>query len=89
MGKYLLHWFAFSLLITLFVGYLSSMALAAEATSREVFRFTGTAATLGFAVPVLCDSIWKAVPWPVTLRFFFDGAVYSLVTGATFAWFWA
>lgn len=88
MGKYLLHWFAFSLLITLFVGYLSSMALAAEASSREVFRFAGTAATLGFAVPALADSIWKAVPWPVTLRFFFDGAVYSLVTGATFAWLW-
>ena len=89
MGKYLLHWFAFSLLITLFVGYLSSMALEAEATFREVFRFAGTAATLGFAIPVLCDSIWKAVPWPVPFRFFFDGVVYSLVTGATFAWFWA
>ena len=34
------------------------------------------------------DSIWKGVSWCVTSKFMFDGVVYALVTGATFAWLW-
>jgi hypothetical protein len=34
------------------------------------------------------DSIWKGVSWGTTARFVFDGVVYALVTGGTFAWLW-
>ena len=46
------------------------------------------AAVLGFFVPMSSDSIWKAVPWSVSFKFLFAGAVYRIVTAATFAWLW-
>ena len=88
MGKLLALWFGFSLLISLFVAYLTSLTLDASAASREVFRIAATIGVLGYSVSVISDSIWKSVPWPVTLKFIFDGVVYSLVTAATFAWMW-
>lgn len=88
MGKHLSLWFGFSLLISLFVAYLTSLTVDASATSREVFRIAATIAALGYSVSVISDSIWKSVPWSVTFRFIFDGLVYSLVTAATFAWLW-
>ena len=53
-----------------------------------VFRLTGTAAFLGYALTNVTNSIWKGVSWGVTAKFLFDGLVYALVTAATFGWLW-
>ncbi len=88
MGKNLFLWFLYALLISLFVGYLTSISVASGAPFKEVFRIAGTAAVLGHCVPSICDSIWKCIPWPVTFKFIIDGAVYSVITAATFGWLW-
>lgn len=88
MGRNLALWFAFSILVSVFVAYLSSMAVETGASFKEVFRIACTVALLGYAIPKIDDSIWKAADWSVTFRFFFDGVLYSLVTAATFAWLW-
>ena len=88
MGRNLALWFAFSILISVFVAYLSSMTVGADASFAEVFRIACTVALLGYAIPKIDDSIWKAADWSVTIKFFFDGVLYSLVTAATFAWLW-
>lgn len=88
MGKTLSLWFAFNILINVFVAYLSSMTVEAGASFKEVFRIACTVALLGYAIPKIDDSIWKSADWSVTFRFFFDGVLYSLVTAATFAWLW-
>ena len=88
MGRTLVLWFAFSILISVVVGYVSTMTVESGATFKEVFRIAGTVALLGYAIPKIDDSIWKAARWSVTIKFVFDGILYSLVTAATFAWLW-
>ncbi len=87
MGKALGQWFAFCLVVAVFVAYLSK-PLGHGAEGMVVFRRAGIAAVLGYAFSSVTDSIWKGVKWGTTLKFIFDGIVYAIVTGATFAWLW-
>lgn len=86
MGKSLGQWFAFTILISVFVAYLSGLALAPGADGA--FRVTATAALLGYGFSEFSSSIWKSVPWSIAFKFFVDGFIYALITGATFAWLW-
>jgi hypothetical protein len=88
MGKSLTQWFVLSLVISACSAYVAGLGLAAGADGMLVFRATSAAALLGYAVSSAMDSIWKGVSWGITAKFFFDGLVYALVTGGTFAWLW-
>lgn len=88
IGKSLIQWFLFSLLISFFTAYISRFALLPGEGFMMVLRVTGAAATLGYAVPALQDSIWKGQRWCVSMKFVFDGIVYGVVTGLVFALLW-
>jgi hypothetical protein len=88
MGKSLVLWFLYSVLIGVLVAYVAGLGLSRGAAFMPVFRLAGTAGILGYAVGALPDSIWKGQKGSITLKFVFDGVVYGLVTGATFAWLW-
>jgi hypothetical protein len=88
IGKALIQWFVFCLVVGLFVAYLSWFALAPGAEYLAVFRISGTAALLGYALNSAVDSIWKGLSWSITLRFVVDGIVYALVTAGSFAALW-
>ncbi len=88
MGKNLLKWFLFTGLVSVFVAYITNLALTAEADYLQVFRVAGTAAFLGYALPALQDNIWKGQSFNITLKFVFDGTLYALTTAGTFAWLW-
>ncbi|MCI0651739.1 MAG: hypothetical protein L0Z55_07635 [Planctomycetes bacterium] len=88
MGKSLLQWFVYSVVIGVFVAYIAGLGLARGADFMAVFRFTGAAAVLGYALSNVCDSIWKGVSWGITAKFIFDGVLYGLATGAVFGWLW-
>ncbi|MFK7742084.1 MAG: hypothetical protein AB8H80_17340 [Planctomycetota bacterium] len=88
MGKALLQWFAFSLLIGLISGYVAAATLPPGTAYLSVFRITGAVAFAGYALWSVNDTIWKGIPWAVTLRFAFDGTLYALVTAGAFAWLW-
>jgi len=88
MGPALGLWFAFCIVIGVFVAYLTGLALAPGASYGQVFRIAATVAFLGHGFTSVNDSIWKGVSWGVTLKFVFDGALYALVTAGTFAWLW-
>ncbi len=88
MGKSLLQWFLFSILISVFVAYLAVMGLNNATACMDVFRFTSAAAILGYAIAGIPESIWKGVGWGITMKFLFDGVVYGLITGSIFAWLW-
>jgi hypothetical protein len=88
IGKSLGQWFAFSIVIGIFVAYIATMALSAGAESMRVFRFTATVGVLGYALSNVPDSIWKGLSWGITTKFVLDGISYGLVTGAAFAWLW-
>jgi hypothetical protein len=89
MGKCLIQWFLYTIVIGVFVAYVASLAgLVRGAGFSSVFRITATVAILGHAVTHVPDSIWKGHPWTSTFKFVADGVVYGLITGATFGWLW-
>ena len=88
MPKFLGMWFAFCLLIGLFVAYLAAHTVAPGAPYLGVFRVVGTAAFLAYGLGILSNGIWKGLPWAVVLKEAFDGLIYSLLTAGTFGYLW-
>lgn len=88
IGKSLVQWFLYSILVGVFVAYITRLALVPGAEYLAVFRITGTVAVLTYGISYLPNAIWKGTPWCVTLKFIFDGVVYGLLTAGTFGWLW-
>ena len=89
MGRNLGLWFLYALIVSLFAAYVASRALAAASPGDGgVFRFTGTAAFLGYAVALWQMSIWYRRSWTTTGKATIDGLIYALVTAAVFVWLW-
>lgn len=88
MGQSLALWFLFSIVVSLFAGYITSRALAPGAHYLEVFRFTGTTAFMGYSLALAQHSIWYKRSWGTTFKSMFDGFIYALLTAGTFGWLW-
>jgi len=88
MGKSLVLWFFYCLLISAFAAYLAGRALGPGAHYLEVFRFAGAAAFSGYALALLQNSIWYKREWIITLKSVFDGLVYAALTAGIFGWLW-
>jgi hypothetical protein len=88
MGKPLLLWFIFLLIVGLFAGYIAAIALPPGAHYLSVFRYVGTAAFMAFSLGLLHDSIWYGRSWSITAKLMFDGLIYALLLAGTFGWLW-
>jgi hypothetical protein len=88
MGKNLVQWFVFCLLVSAFVAHLAAQGLHRGEDFKPVFHLTALAAVLGYSMGALPDSIWKGQKWSITGKFVIDGVIYGIVTGLTFAWLW-
>jgi len=88
IGKSLVQWFVFCLVVGALTAYIARHALPDGAKYLKVFQLTGAVAVLGYAFSSVQDSIWKGVGWGTTIKFVVDGVVYGLLTAGTFAWLW-
>jgi hypothetical protein len=88
MGKYLGQWFAYCLLVSYVVAYLTGRTLGPGMNYLVVFRVAGTVGFLAYGVGQIQDSIWKGQDWGVTLKHVADGLIYGLLTAGTFGWLW-
>jgi hypothetical protein len=88
MGKMLGQWFAFILVASLIIAYVSSHALPPGARYMDVFRVVGATGFLTYGAGVVPSSIWMGKPWRITWKEVFDGLLYGLVTAGTFGWLW-
>ena len=88
MGKFLGLWFAYCLLISLFVAYLTGRTVAPGTHYPAVFRVAGSVAFMSYSLGPLVNVIWKGQPWSNVLKESFDGLIYALLTAGTFGWLW-
>lgn len=88
MGRNLALWFLYSVVVSIFAGYIASRALAPGAHYPEVFRFAGTTAFACYGMSLPQSSIWYNRNWGTTVRLLVDGLLYGLLTGGTFGWLW-
>jgi hypothetical protein len=88
MGKNMVQWFLYCLVISIFAAYLSGRTLAPATPSLQVFRVVGTIAWLGYGAAHIQESIWSGRSWVVTLKHVFDSVIYAVLTAATFGCLW-
>jgi hypothetical protein len=86
--KFLGQWFAYCLVISFFVAYLTAHTVASGTYYLAVFRVVGTAAFLAYGLGPIANGIWKGMPWGFVIKEAIDGLVYALLTAGTFGWLW-
>lgn len=88
MGRNLMQWFVFLIVVGIFVAYIAGRTLPAGTPYPRVFQITSATAFIGYAL-ALCElSIWYRRSWSLTLKGALDGLIYALLTGGTFGWLW-
>ena len=88
IGKSLVLWFIYSLVVSIFAAYMADIALEPGAHYLSVFRFAGTTAFLGYSLALMQNSIWFKRSWSATFKSMFDGLLYALFTAGVFGWLW-
>ena len=88
VGKELIMWFIYSIIVGIFAAYVAGRALPAGAHYLQVFRFAGVTAFVGYSLALLQGSIWFKKSWSATLKSMFDGLIYALFTAGIFGWLW-
>jgi hypothetical protein len=88
MGKSLMQWFVYLLVISLFCAYVAGEALAVGAPYRAVFKFVGIVAFMAYGLGHAHQSIWYRQKWSTTGNYFLDGLIYALLTAGVFGWLW-
>lgn len=88
MGRSLVLWFLYSIVIAIFAGYIASRALPPGAHYLKVFRFVGATAFLGYALGLWQFWIWYRRSLLTTIKGTIDGLLYGLLMAGTFGWLW-
>jgi len=88
MGKNLINWFIYSIIVGIFSAYIAMQSLTVDSSFRLVMHTVAIASFSGYALGLIQDSVWYNRAWSTTLKLVFDGLLYALATGAVFAWLW-
>lgn len=88
MGKALVQWFVYSLIVGFLVAYVTGRTLAPATEYLQVFRVAGTVAFLAYAGSEPVMSIWKGQKWSTTAKNVLDDFIYAMLTGGVFGWLW-
>lgn len=88
MGKPLVLWFLFSIVVSYFAAYIAGRALPPGAHYLDVFRFAGATAFIAYAAGLWPMSIWYHRAWSMTIKSTFDGLLYGMLTAGVFGWLW-
>ena len=88
MGRNLLLWFLYSLVIGVLAGYVAGRALPSGAPYLHVFRFAGVTAFIAYSAALGQRSIWYRRSWSLTIKSTIDGLIYGLLTAGAFGWLW-
>jgi hypothetical protein len=88
MGKNLVQWFVFCVVVGIFAGYVAGHTLAVGTPYPQVFRVVGATAFVGYVLAAWPMSIWYKRAWSTTIKSTVDGLIYGLLTAGTFGWLW-
>lgn len=88
LTRHLLQTMTFSLVTSIFVGYLGTLALKPGADFLQVFQVTGTAGILAYAFGAIPDAIWFGSTFRHAFMNVVDGLCAGVVTGTIFGFLW-
>ena len=89
MGGTLFQWFLYSLLVSVFAGYIAGVAFGPGTEYLRIMQVAGCVAFAGYGARHRCTSrSGGAARWSWTIRNLLDSLLYGLLTGGTFGWLW-
>jgi len=88
MGRNLVEWFIYCVVVGVFAAYVAGRALPAGAHYLKVFRFAGVTAFSGYCLALWQNTIWYKRAWTTTFKSTVDGLIYAGLTAGTFGWLW-
>ncbi len=88
MGRSLVSWFLYCVVVGIFAAYIAGRALQPGAPYLSVFRFAGCTAFIGYSLALWQFTIWYRRSWVTTLKSTIDGLIYGLLTAGVFGWLW-
>ena len=88
MGKNLVQWFIYLLVVGFCCAYIAGRELGPGANYLSVFRIVGFSAFMAYALALPQASIWYRRNWRTTVVAMLDGLVFALLTGGMFGWLW-
>jgi hypothetical protein len=86
MGGNLIGWFIYSLFVGGIAGHIAERV--GVTNGYLLFHTVALAAFLGYAAALWQMTIWYHRSWVIALRSTVDGAIYAVVTGLIFVWWW-
>jgi hypothetical protein len=88
MGKNLVQWFIYLLVVGFCCAYLAGRELHPGAPYLTVFRIVGFTAFMAFSLALPQASIWYRRSWRTTVVTMIDGLIYASITAGMFGWLW-
>ena len=88
MGRNLVLWFLYAVVIGVFAAYIAGRALPPGTVYLRVFQFAGATAFIGYSAALWQMSIWYRRSWTTTIKATVDGLIYAMLTAGTFGWLW-
>ena len=87
MGKYLVSWFVYLLVVTVFAAYIGG-CVAISGDHRASIHAVALTAFIGYTLALYQMSIWYHRKWSTTLKMTLDGLIYAVVTLFIFGALW-
>ncbi len=88
MGKSLVFWFLYSVIVSIFAAYIAGQAFSTGADGMQIFRFVSITAFLGYSLSLWQMSIWYRRALSLSIKETVDGLIYACLTGLLFVWLW-
>lgn len=88
IGKNLVTWFLYLIIVGIFTAYVSGLALPPGANYLEVYRIAGVTSFIAYALALWQLTIWGSRSFSLNLKSTVDAIIYSLLTAGTFGWLW-
>lgn len=88
MPAMLTCWFAFLIVMSAIVAYVTTRTLSPGAEYMHVFQVSGTVAWMGYGLAYVQDGIFFGRLWSHVGKFVFDAFIYGCVTAGVFGWLW-
>jgi hypothetical protein len=88
MGKPLVLWFVYTLVVTLIAAYVAAKSLPAQASAAQILRVTSLIPFLAYVGGSIQHGIWMGKPWSSVAKEVLDGAIYAAITSLTLLSLW-
>lgn len=88
MGSTFVMWFAFTVGVAAFAGWLAMSAYAGKANASAAGQLVGFVSFIAYGGGSMPLGIWMGKPWSSVAKDLLDALIYGVISGLVFTWLW-